>query len=108
MGIGSRHFGSGLVDGEHPVDSSAALVSVRLPDVDLCDPAWKSDPLMEWAPWAGQIDSNELTREPGFQRMEAHGQAPHAQHRIQAPSRSGIPGRRDLHGLAKRNDICQT
>ena len=19
-----------------------------------CDPAWKSDPLMEWAPWGGQ------------------------------------------------------
>src|SRR4029077_9308305 len=27
--------------------------------------------------------------------MEAYGQAPHAQHRIQAPSRSGISGRRD-------------
>jgi hypothetical protein len=26
---------SGLVGGEHPVDSSAALVSLRLPDVDL-------------------------------------------------------------------------
>src|SRR5271157_1773487 len=35
MGIGTRHFGSGLVGGEHPVDSSAALVSLRLPDVDL-------------------------------------------------------------------------
>jgi len=27
--------------------------------------------------------------------MEAQGQAPHAQHRIQAPGRSGVPGRRD-------------
>ena len=35
--------------------------------------------------------------------MEAHGQAPHAQHRVQAPSRSGIPGRRDLAWLAKRH-----
>src|SRR5271166_684613 len=35
MGIGTRHFGSGLVGGEHPVDSSAALVSLRLPSVDL-------------------------------------------------------------------------
>ncbi len=35
IGIGTRHFGSGLVGGEHPVDSSAALVSLRLPDVDL-------------------------------------------------------------------------
>src|SRR5271165_6643077 len=37
MGIGTRHFGSGLVGGEHPVDSSAALVSLGLPDVDLGD-----------------------------------------------------------------------
>ena len=35
IGIGTRHFGSGLVGGEHPVDSSAALISLRLPDVDL-------------------------------------------------------------------------
>src|ERR1700722_13162395 len=37
IGIGAPHFGSGLVGGEHPVDSSAALVSLRLPDVDLGD-----------------------------------------------------------------------
>ena len=40
--------------------------------------------------------------------MEAHGQAPHAQHRIQAPGRSGVlwPAR-PLHGLAKRHDVCR-
>ena len=32
---GARHFGSGLVGGEHPVGSSAASISLRLPDVDL-------------------------------------------------------------------------
>jgi transposase len=61
----------------------------------MCDPAWKNDPLIGVGPWAGRLDSQELTIEPGFRRMEAHGQAPHAQHRIQAPSRSGISGRRD-------------
>src|SRR5271166_2125281 len=35
MGIGTRQSGSGVVGGEQPVDSSAALVSLRLPDVDL-------------------------------------------------------------------------
>jgi hypothetical protein len=37
--MGARHFGCGLVGGEHPVDSSAALVSLRLPGVDLDDEA---------------------------------------------------------------------
>ena len=62
---------------------------------------------LEWAPWVGRLDEQELTIEPGFRRMEAHGQAPHAQHRIQAPSRSGIPGRRDPAWAAKRHDICR-
>jgi transposase len=48
-----------------------------------------------------------LTIEPGFRRMEAHGQAAHAQHRIQAPSRSGFLAGETLHGLAKRHDICR-
>jgi hypothetical protein len=46
-------------------------------------------------PWAGQIDSNELTRELGFRRMEAHCQAPRPQHRVQATSRAGVSCRRD-------------
>jgi transposase len=53
------------------------------------------------------LRKQELTLGPGFRRMEAHGQAPHAQHRVQAPSRSGISSRRTLHGLAKRHDICR-
>ena len=35
IGIGTRHFGSGLVGGEHPVDSEPPLwFPLRLPDVD--------------------------------------------------------------------------
>ena len=33
------HFGSGLVGGEHPADLSAALVSLRLPGIDVGDEA---------------------------------------------------------------------
>ena len=33
--VGTRNFGSDLGDGEHPIDSSAALVSPTPPDVDL-------------------------------------------------------------------------
>jgi hypothetical protein len=28
---------------------------------------------LEWAPWAGRLDRQELTIEPGFRRLEAHG-----------------------------------
>src|ERR1700733_12197059 len=69
--------------------------SWRVDETYICQSASNFAPRMEWAPWAGRLDQQELTIEPGFRRMEAHGQAPHAQHRIQAPSRSGIPGRRD-------------
>src|SRR5271154_2792781 len=51
-------------------------------------------PGVEWAPRAGQSGEKELTGEPGFRKKEAHGEAPHAQHRVQAPGRSGVPGRR--------------
>ena len=60
---------------------------------------------MEWAPWAGRLDQQELTIEPGFRRMEAHGQAPHAQHRRQV-AQEFLVGE-TLHGLAKRHDICR-
>ena len=52
------------------------------------------DPKLEWAPWGGQLDLQELTGGPGFRRMKAHSQASHAHHRVQAPGRPGIPGRR--------------
>jgi hypothetical protein len=44
-------------------------------------------PPMEWAPWGGRLGKQELTIEPGFRRMEANGEASHAQHRVQAPGR---------------------
>ena len=34
--------------------------------------------LLEWARWGGQLGEQELTLGPGFRRMEAHGQTPHA------------------------------
>ena len=34
--------------------------------------------LVEWARWGGQLGEQELTLGPGFRRMEAHGQTPHA------------------------------
>src|SRR5271166_3236944 len=37
-------------------------------------------PKMEWAPWGGRLGVHELTVGPGFRKMEAHGQAPRAQH----------------------------
>jgi hypothetical protein len=37
--------------------------------------------------------------------VQAHGQAPHIQHRVQAPGRSGVSRR--LQGLSKRNDVCR-
>src|ERR1700733_3072956 len=46
-------------------------------------------------PRAGQGSDTDLTVEPGFRKMEAHGQAPHVQHRVQAPGRSGVSRRRD-------------
>jgi hypothetical protein len=49
-------------------------------ELRLCESAWNKDPVLEWAPWGGQLDWVELTRLPGFRKMEAHGQAPHAQH----------------------------
>src|ERR1700735_1424508 len=58
-------------------------------------PSWSLRRAVEWAPWGGQSGELELTVEPGFRKKEAHGQAPHAQHRIQAPGLSGVPGRRD-------------
>ena len=50
-----------------------------------------------------------MTRKLGFRKMEAHGQAPHPQHRVQAPSRSGVSrlAGETLHGLSKRHDICR-
>src|SRR5271169_2676110 len=48
---------------------------------------------VEWAPWGGQSGERELTVGPGFRKKEADGQAPHIQRRVQAPSRSGVPGR---------------
>jgi hypothetical protein len=39
-----------------------------------CVSACNFDPVVEWAPWAGRLDQQELTIEPGFRRMEAHGQ----------------------------------
>ena len=64
-------------------------------------------PPMEWAPWGGRLGRQELTLVPGFRRMEAHGPASHAQHRVQAPGRSGVPAGETLHGLSKRHDICR-
>jgi len=60
-----------------------------------CESACNKDPVLEWALWGGQSGELELTLGPGFRRMEAQGQIAHAQHRIQAPGRSGVPGRRD-------------
>jgi hypothetical protein len=37
---------------------------------EICDPEWKNDPLMEWAPWPGQSANQELTLEPGFERRK--------------------------------------
>ena len=34
--------------------------------------------LLECAPRGGRLGEQELTLGPGFRRMEAHGQAPHA------------------------------
>ena len=45
--------------------------------------------------------------EPGFRRNEAHGQAPHAQHRVQAPGALGFLVGETLHWLAKHHDVCQ-
>ena len=43
--------------------------------------------VMEWAPGVGQVAWNDLTGAPGIRRIDAHGQAPHPQHRLQAPGR---------------------
>ena len=49
-----------------------------------------------------------MTVEPGFREKEAYGQAPHAQHRVRAAGRPGVPGWGETrHGLAKRHDICR-
>jgi hypothetical protein len=38
-------------------------------------PAPDEENRLEWARWAGQAGERESTVEPGFRRMEAHGQA---------------------------------
>jgi hypothetical protein len=53
------------------------------------------------------LDQEELTIEPGFRRMEADGQAPHAQHRIQGQVAQEFLAGETLRGLAKRYDICR-
>lgn len=51
-------------------------------------------------PWTAPLEADsvtirELTMEPGFRRMKAHGPTPYPQHRIQAPGGAGLPGWRD-------------
>src|SRR5262249_1430485 len=41
-----------------------------------CVSACNFDPLVKWAPWSRRIERRELTRQPGFWRMKAHGEAP--------------------------------
>ncbi len=45
---------------------------------------------------------------PTFQKLEAHGLTPNAQHRLQAPVVDEYCAGQTLHGLAKRNDISRS
>jgi hypothetical protein len=74
---------------------AAASARPALFALDSCVSACKFDPMMECARLGGHGDGEQLTGEPGFRRMEAHGPTPHPQHRVQAPGGPGLPGRRD-------------
>ena len=68
----------------------------------------KINTLLEWAPGVGQVDWIDLTGASGIRRIDAHGKAPHPQHRAQAPGRSGVPCGETFHGLARRHELSRT
>ena len=62
---------------------------------------------LECAPDGGRIAGWELTGATGLSEDESHGQAPHAQHRVQTADRPGLHCRRDASCSRQRHDISR-
>ena len=61
---------------EASIDAQIAAMRIAFPEGCVtCQTAFKRDPRLEWAPWAGQGSIVGLTGWPGFWRR-AHGKTP--------------------------------
>jgi hypothetical protein len=89
LGVPMIDFGKSCAAGSG--DGDSVIASIR-PGPDCCDPASNFHPPDGVGALGRRLDQQELIFETGFRRMEADGQAPHAQHRVQAPSRSRVLG----------------